>query len=537
MGRKFFNEGGFAPVIREGVEAGFQFEMKLQYYRGITLSIIQNIEVELDGEKLERSMLRIVCEGDVFTLEEAETAISHRWEYGHWGAVQVLTGAAPSEGVHRLVCTQTLRPSYMPFLITAKGETDFVWPPIGDADAEPGMPASIQMQATASGSTAGSQGAAVSDIGFVPTTDFKSASASDSQTASAPIPAGIKQSVSLYSLQDELYSGNLNLEGCLREVAASGATGVEMLGEAVLPHFPNITDAFVEQWFGWLNTHGLQPTCYDAFLESKIYRNRVLTLREQTEMMERDIRIAARLGFPTLRTLVSTPMDVIERSLACAERENVKICLEVHAPFALETPWFEGYMEMVRRTGTEFFGFIPDFGIFFRRIPRIARDFALRHDAHEDLLRRIDDAYAERVVKGTVPIEFSRDLMAANMAWRKANGFFDQMEAMKALGANEADLKYLNSAFMCAWNDPATVTRNMKWIPHTHAKFYEVDAAFNDTSVPLDEVIAAYRAGRYNGYLSSEYEGHHSLEDIDAADSIGQIRRHQEAMRRAIVRG
>ena len=41
----------------------------------------------------------------------------------------------------------------------------------------------------------------------------------------------IKRSVSLYSYQDEYYDGKLDLEGCLRETAKTGATGVELLAE------------------------------------------------------------------------------------------------------------------------------------------------------------------------------------------------------------------------------------------------------------------------------------------------------------------
>ena len=37
----------------------------------------------------------------------------------------------------------------------------------------------------------------------------------------------IKRSVSLYSYQDEYYDGKLDLEGCLRETAKTGATGAD----------------------------------------------------------------------------------------------------------------------------------------------------------------------------------------------------------------------------------------------------------------------------------------------------------------------
>ena len=130
----------------------------------------------------------------------------------------------------------------------------------------------------------------------------------------------IKRSVSLYSYQDEYYDGKLDLEGCLRETAKTGATGVELLAEQMIRRFPLPieTQEFRDQWFEWLKKYGLEPSCYDAFLENKIYDNRTLSLGEQVNMMCRDIRLASLLGFKNLRTLVSTPMDVIEGSLEYA---------------------------------------------------------------------------------------------------------------------------------------------------------------------------------------------------------------------------
>lgn len=92
----------------------------------------------------------------------------------------------------------------------------------------------------------------------------------------------IKRSVSLYSYQDEYYNQQLDLEGCLRETAKAGATGVELLAEQMIRRFPKpIEDeAFRAQWFGWLEQYGLTPACYDAFLENKIYDNRTLSLGE-----------------------------------------------------------------------------------------------------------------------------------------------------------------------------------------------------------------------------------------------------------------
>ena len=97
----------------------------------------------------------------------------------------------------------------------------------------------------------------------------------------------IKRSVSLYSYQDEFYLGKLDLEGCLRETAATGATGVELLAEQMIRQFPLPieTQTFRDQWFEWMKKYNLTPSCYDAFLENHIYDNRTLTLKEQVNMM------------------------------------------------------------------------------------------------------------------------------------------------------------------------------------------------------------------------------------------------------------
>lgn len=346
----------------------------------------------------------------------------------------------------------------------------------------------------------------------------------------------IKRSVSLYSYQDEYYNHQLDLEGCLRETAKTGATGVELLAEQMIRRFPlPIEDeAFRAKWFGWLKQYGLEPSCYDAFLENRIFDNRTLTVKEQIKMMERDIRLASLLGFKNLRTLVSTPMDVIEGSLEYAERMGVIIGLEVHAPFSLNSTWADGYLELIHRTGSKFFGFIPDMGIFCKNIPDVVREKALRHGAKPECIRIVDECYAERVAKGFVKIQYDLNLGKANMEYRLANGMAEMMKAVKKAGGGPADLAYARESFTYSWSDPQDLIDNIAYIHHTHAKCYNTHPDYVETAVALDEVVAAYKKAGYDGFLSTEYEGGEHLRDAFEADSIEQVRRHQEALRRAI---
>lgn len=346
----------------------------------------------------------------------------------------------------------------------------------------------------------------------------------------------VKRSVSLYSYQDEYYLGKLDLEGCLRETAKTGATGVELLAEQMIKHFPNpIEDEkFREEWFALLKKYNLTPSCYDAFLENRIFGNRMLSVGEQVNMMKRDLRLAKLLGFPEIRTLVSTPMDVIEGSLEYAEELGVKIGLEVHAPFSLNSGWADGYLEMINRTGTKYFGFIPDMGIFCRNIPDVLRDKARQLGAHEECIKIVDDAYAKRVSDGFVKIKYDLDLGKANMEYRMANGMREMMEAVEKAGGNDADKMYAGSSFTYSWSEPQDIIDNIQYITHCHAKFYNVSEDYVETAVAVPEVVAAFKKAGYNGFLSSEYEGGEHLRVYTDVDSIEQVRRHQECLRRAI---
>jgi len=344
----------------------------------------------------------------------------------------------------------------------------------------------------------------------------------------------IKRSVSLYSYQDEYYNGQLDLEGCLRETAKTGATGVELLAEQMIRRFPIVTEAFKEQWFQWLKKYGLEATCYDAFLENHIYDNRTLTLKEQVDMMCRDINLASELGFKTLRTLVSTPMNVIEGSLDDAAKKNVKLGIEVHSPFSLNSGWADGYMEMILRTGTKHFGFIPDFGIFCKRIPDVLTAKARRQGASSECIKIVDHAFEERVHKGFVKIKYDTDLGKANREYMEANGLPKLVEAIEKANGNQADMAYAMSSFAYTWCDPQDIIDNISYIYHTHAKCYNTDENYVETSVAINEVVEAYKKAGYHGYLSTEYEGGEALRDTMEVDSIEQVRRHQEALKRAI---
>jgi hypothetical protein len=68
-------------------------------------------------------------------------------------------------------------------------------------------------------------------------------------------------------LPGEFFLKKMSLEDCIAAVAKTGATGIEILGEQSMFGFPKLTDAFVDQWFGWMDKYGVTPVCHDFMLD------------------------------------------------------------------------------------------------------------------------------------------------------------------------------------------------------------------------------------------------------------------------------
>lgn len=126
-GRQIYNPEGFRNVEKDGKACGFSFEFKLQYYRGITLSIIRDIAVTVDGETFPREAVSITVNGETFSLEECRTVVSplYRWEFGEYATVTVAKEGGLAPGEHHISTLQHIAPSYMPFPIQAVCEADF----------------------------------------------------------------------------------------------------------------------------------------------------------------------------------------------------------------------------------------------------------------------------------------------------------------------------------------------------------------------------------------------------------------------------
>lgn len=321
----------------------------------------------------------------------------------------------------------------------------------------------------------------------------------------------IKRGVSLYSYQDEYFHRKMNLEDCIKAVSDMGATGVEIIPEQMINEYPNLSDEFLEKWFGWMKTYNVVPTCSDGFLEALLFKNRVLSDDEQVDLMERDIRVASRLGCYVLRTLCTTPTRIIERSLPIAEKYNVKIGLEIHAPLNLDSSWFDPYQALIDKHGSEWFGIIPDMGIFEMTPSRIHKERAIRDGANPKIVDFITDAYM------------------AKFELNKAEA------DVKKMGPNPADLGWFHKVYrFTLYTNPEVLKKHKDYIFHVHAKFYDMLEDNTDDSLDYENVVKVLQEIGYDGYLSSEYEGNRTIEDAFPVDSVEQVSRQHKMFKRML---
>ncbi|HWM16071.1 MAG TPA: TIM barrel protein, partial [Microbacterium sp.] len=221
---------------------------------------------------------------------------------------------------------------------------------------------------------------------------------------------------------------------------------------------------------------------YGSWIDTRLHSSgnnaRDMTVDEGAAALQRDLRLAKRLGFRFVRPkigvvssdLVPHPIwtEVVERSLPLAEELDVIICPEIHAPTPIKHEVVDDYIGLIERTGTKHFGLLIDTGIFQDR------PIALK--------------------PGELP--------------GRRPAFMDGIAV-----------------------DPADFADVAEHVVFIQAKFHDIDETLEDQQIPWEPVLRAIKDAGYTGYLSSEYEG-----EREPWRSIEQVRRHHSLMRQVADR-
>jgi hypothetical protein len=336
-------------------------------------------------------------------------------------------------------------------------------------------------------------------------------------SAANPTPKSkIKRGVSFYSYQEEFYTHAMTLEDCFAEVASMGAEGVQLIAEEAVPDYPTPPESWVRQWHGLMDKYQTKPTNLDTFVDVTWGGHRQMTLQESVDTLVAQFKLCSRLGFkvmrPTTGPVSQAAPEMIEKALPYAEKYDVRIAPEIHAPIPLKGKYVDSYMDLISRTKTKHLGFTLDMGIFMRRPARVARDRQIRDGLlKENIARLIEKAHEEGTPKEKTHAEVER------------------------MGGGQGDIRYLDSVYSStAMQNPRDLLPIMPYIYNIHGKFYEMTEDLHEYSIPYEEVVPVLIEGGYDRYIDSEYEGQRLTQDAFETDSCEQVRRQHVMLRRLL---
>jgi hypothetical protein len=112
-------DGSLRNLEEDGRTVGFGFEAKLGYYRGLGLTMLEALDITVDGVSVPRDAVRFHYEDGPLTLDEMETAGTRRWEFGEANLVSVRHPGGLAAGDHEIALTEVMRISYLPFPLKA----------------------------------------------------------------------------------------------------------------------------------------------------------------------------------------------------------------------------------------------------------------------------------------------------------------------------------------------------------------------------------------------------------------------------------
>ena len=332
----------------------------------------------------------------------------------------------------------------------------------------------------------------------------------------------IKRGVSLYSFQEEYFHRTMSLEDILATCSRLDIRGIEIIGDQMIRSYPNIPKEFVKQWQGWMEKYELTAVCLDMFLDWNKYKGRSMSEEERIASITRDIVNASQLGCTFIRVIHDVEPQILERLAPTAEKYEVVLALEVHAPHDLDSPFEQRLIEMFERIQSPYLGFTLDLGIYCKKLPRIVSDRFLREGMATELVNYLVEAYNNGTLLNPEEQDEDNESLADKVLKR---------------GGREKDIYLAYMGTHMIYSNPRRLLDYMPHIKHVHAKFYEMLPDCTAYSIPYEEIIPVLVEGGYSGYLNSEYEGNRWLHDAFAVDSTEQVQRHQVMMKQLLEAG
>ena len=105
---------GFRNTTSDSAVDGYELGIRLPYYRGLGLSMVESIDLTVDGTSVPTDSLTLTVHGNSYAVTELSTVFDDRWEMGEIATLRVAQPGGLPAGTHEVSVAQRLRISYMP---------------------------------------------------------------------------------------------------------------------------------------------------------------------------------------------------------------------------------------------------------------------------------------------------------------------------------------------------------------------------------------------------------------------------------------
>lgn len=307
----------------------------------------------------------------------------------------------------------------------------------------------------------------------------------------------IKLGISLYSFSTEYIHEKLDLEGILQKAKNMGYKGIELVAAQMVPDYPYPTDEWLAYLKELLKKYELEPVCWSAYIDMGIRSDRDLTEEEIIQFTVNDLIYAKKAGFPMVRTQHAISPDVFRKMIPFCRELGMKLTIEMHHPHHPEVPVWKEYFEIMKNEGKGILGFVPDFSIFQTCPHKLYLNQAVEFGCRPD---KLDEIVALHKQGADIGVVLNGDFN--DIEKRTAEEMFVKFSA-------PAKIEQLKDIIDCAF--------------YIHGKFYYLENDVHDDCIPFEEIVTTIRDLGYEGYIASEYEGHHFDETIDSEEQLAHF--------------
>jgi len=104
----------FRNVSEASQITGFQLKIRIPYYRGVRLSLVDTVQLAVDGEEFPMDKMTFTTAGRTYTFAELAKVTDTEWFFGDPATLTVKKPCGLSTGMHTVQLGIVIRKSYIP---------------------------------------------------------------------------------------------------------------------------------------------------------------------------------------------------------------------------------------------------------------------------------------------------------------------------------------------------------------------------------------------------------------------------------------